>query len=210
MLLSSTQDEFRAAAAERGKQLEILTILWGFAEAALALTSAAQQGSISLTGFGLDSVIEVLSAMALLWRMSHEMDHHRRHRAERISLQFAGYCLIALGAFVFVESVIQLRTGRSAPVGKLGLAVTTAALIFMPLLSRAKARVGIALGSFAMMTDAKQTNFCMYQAAIVLAGLLVERLFHIGWADGLAALILVPFLIRAGIMALRGENCCSH
>jgi divalent metal cation (Fe/Co/Zn/Cd) transporter len=92
----------------------------------------------------------------------------------------------------------------------IGVGVTTAALICMPLLSRAKRKVGWALNSTAMMTDAKQTDFCMYQAAIVLFGLLVHAAFGIGWADSAAALLLVPLLLRAGTLSLRGQSCCTH
>ena len=78
------------------------------------------------------------------------------------------------------------------------------------LLSRAKRKVGRTLNSTAMMTDAKQTDFCMYQAAIVLFGLLVHTAFGIGWADSAAALLLVPLLLRAGTLSLRGQSCCTH
>ena len=188
----------RTSAARYGKILGLLTVCWGVTEATLALWSAARTGSVSLTGFGFDSVIEVLSALAVWWRMSHETNHERRHHAERVSLKITGYCLLGLGTYVL------------ASVGRVGVAVTAAALVCMPLLAREKRRVGRALSSGAMMTDAKQTDFCMYQAAIVLLGLLCHSLFGINWADGVAALILVPILIRAGVLALRGEHCCVH
>ena len=206
-LLSSAD---RAAIARRGRTLEIFTIIWGCAEAAIALTAAARDGSISLAGFGWDSTIEVVSAFALLWRMSHEMNHHRRHRAETVSLRIAGTCLIVLGVYVLGDASFDLWKGHHAQTGWLGVAVTSAALIFMPLLARAKRRVGRSLGSPAMMADAQQTDFCMYQAAIVLFGLLVHRLFGIEWADSVAALCLVPLLFRAGVLSLQGHHCCSH
>ncbi len=200
----------RISVARYGKLLGILTVCWGVTEAALALWSAARTGSVSLTGFGLDSVIEVLSALAVWWRMSHEMNHERRHHAERVSLKITGYCLLGLGGYVLVDACLHLYRQDYASVGRLGVAVTAAALVCMPLLAREKRRVGRALSSGAMMTDAKQTDFCMYQAAIVLLGLLCHSLFGINWADGVAALILVPLLIRAGTLALRGEQCCVH
>jgi divalent metal cation (Fe/Co/Zn/Cd) transporter len=200
----------RAAAARRGRQLEVLTLLWGALEAGVALTAAARSGSISLAGFGFDSTIEVVSAAALVWRMSHEMNHHRRHQAERISLRIAGCCLLALAAYVLVDSVVGLLRGHQAEADWLGVGVTLVALICMPALARAKRQVGRALSSQAMMTDATQTDFCMYQAAIVLFGLLVHRLFGVSWADSAAALLLVPLLVWAGVLSLRGQNCCAH
>jgi divalent metal cation (Fe/Co/Zn/Cd) transporter len=200
----------RAGLARRGRWLEIFTIVWGCAEAAIALTAAAKDGSISLAGFGYDSMIEVVSAVALLWRMSHEMNHHRRHQAEALSLKIAGVCLLSLGAYVFADASYDLWKGHRAHTGWLGIAITSAALVFMPLLARAKRRVGRSLGSPAMMADAQQTDFCMYQAAIVLFGLLMHTAFHIDWADSVAALILVPILIRAGVLSLQGHHCCTH
>ncbi len=200
----------RASAARYGKILGVLTICWGITEATLALWSAARTGSISLTGFGFDSVIEVLSALAVWWRMSHETNQERRHHAERVSLKITGFCLLGLGTYVLVDACLHLYQRDHATVGRLGVAVTSAALVCMPLLAREKRRVGRALSSGAMMTDAKQTDFCMYQAAIVLLGLLCHALFGIDWADGVAALVLVPILIRAGVLALQGEQCCAH
>ncbi len=204
------QSDVRASVARRGRQLEMFTVVWGIAEAAIALTAAAKDGSISLAGFGFDSLIEVVSAVALLWRMSHEMNHQRRHQAEAISLRIAGICLISLAAYVLADASYDLWRGHHAQTGWLGIGITLAALLFMPLLARAKRQVGRALGSPAMMTDARQTDFCMYQAAIVLFGLMMHTFFHIDWADSAAALILVPFLVRAGVLSLQGKQCCAH
>ena len=200
----------RTSVARYGKILGILTVCWGVTEATLALWSAARTGSVSLTGFGFDSVIEVLSALAVWWRMSHETNHERRHHAERVSLKITGYCLLGLGTYVLVDACLHLYRQDQAVVGRMGVIVTAAALVCMPLLAREKRRVGRALSSGAMMTDAKQTDFCMYQAATQLLGLLCHSLFGINWADRLAARILVPILIRAGVLALRGEHCCVH
>ena len=210
MIAHATTDIERESAARRGRHLEIVTVLWGALEAGIALTAAARDHSISLTGFGFDSLIEVISAVALLWRMSHEMNHHRRHRTEEISLTIVGSCLIALSGYVLLAGVIDLWRGHRAETGWLGIGVTSAALVCMPLLARSKRRVAVVLGSRAMNADATQTDFCMYQAAIVLFGLLMHSLFRIEWADSLAALLLVPLLARAGVLALRGEKCCDH
>ena len=206
----SASPEIRAQFARRGRQLEVFTVLWAALEAGIALTGAHREHSVSLAGFGWDSCIEMLSGAALYWRMTHEMDHARKHKAEKVSLTVAGVCLLALGAYVLVESLVALRSGAEKSPGWVGIAITAAALVSMPLLTRAKQRVARGLNSRAMMTDAAQTNFCAIQAGIVLSGLLVRSLFHIGWADAVAGLVLVPFLVRAGRGALRGEDCCAH
>lgn len=200
----------RARVARHGRRLEVFTLLWGVSEAAIALFAASRDHSISLAGFGFDSVIEVISAVALFWRMCHEMNHERRHHAELISLRIAGCCLLALAAYVLLDAGYGILHGHRSQAGALGIGVTTAALIFMPLLASAKRKVGRVLNSRAMMTDARQTDFCMYQAGIVLFGLLVHTFLHIDWADSAAALLLVPFLLRAGFLSLQGQSCCVH
>jgi len=200
----------RAVIARHGRNLEYFTIAWAALEATIALVTAIKSNSLSLAGFGFDSLIEVVSGAALLWRMSHEMDRHRRRRAEHVSLRIAGVCLLLLGAYILIEGTFNLWLHRTSEMSWIGVGVTAAALIFMPLLSHAKRKVGRALNSTAMMTDAMQTDFCMYQAAIVLFGLLAHVTFGIGWADSAAALLLVPLLLRAGVLSLRGQACCTH
>ncbi len=204
------REDERAALARRGRQLEVFTVCWAAFEAAVALAGAYREHSVSLAGFGWDSCIEMLSGAALYWRMTHELNHHARHRAEKISLKIASICLFALAAYVLVESVLELRLGGEKSPGWTGIAITLAALVSMPILTRAKRKVARGLNSRAMMTDADQTNFCAIQAGIVLSGLLIRSVFHIGWADAVAGLVLVPFLIRAGRGAMRGDACCAH
>ena len=201
-------DAERQQLARRGRQLEMFTVCWAALEAGVALTGAHREHSISLAGFGWDSCIEMLSGAAVYWRMTHEMDHDRKHRAEQVSLKVAGWCLYSLAIYVLIDSVYSLMRGGAETPGWMGMAITAAALVSMPILTRAKRTVARGLNSRAMMTDAKQTNFCAIQAAIVLGGLLVRSVFHVGWADAVAGLVLVPFLFRAGREALRGNACC--
>lgn len=200
----------RARLARRGRQLEVFTVCWAAFEAAVALAGAYREHSVSLAGFGWDSCIEMLSGAALYWRMTHEMNHDRKHQAEQISLKIAGWCLYALAVYVAIDSVYSLLRGAEASPGWTGIAITAAALVSMPLLTRAKRQVARGLNSRAMMADASQTNFCAIQAGIVLSGLLVRSVFHIGWADAVAGLVLVPFLLRAARESMRGHSCCSH
>ena len=201
--------ETRARLARRGRQLEVITVLWAAIEAGVALAGAHREHSVSLAGFGWDSCIEMLSGAALYWRMTHEMNHAQKHHAETLSLKIAGVCLYALAAYVLVQSILELHFGGERSPGWAGIAITAAALMSMPLLTRAKRTVARGLNSRAMMTDAAQTNFCAIQAGIVLSGLLVRSVFHVGWADAAAGLVLVPFLVRAARGAMRGEDCCS-
>jgi divalent metal cation (Fe/Co/Zn/Cd) transporter len=199
----------RAAMAQRGKKLEYFTIGWNSLEGIVAVVAGLFAGSISLIGFGVDSFIEVTSGAALLWRMSAEMDEARRERIERITLRIVGACFLALAAYVSYEAVSNLLE-KSAPEHSLpGIILACVSLVVMPVLSRAKRRVAANLKSAAMKADARQTEFCTYLSAILLAGLLLNSAFDLWWADPVAALIMVPIIAKEGIEGLRGDTCCE-
>jgi divalent metal cation (Fe/Co/Zn/Cd) transporter len=190
-----------------GRRLELLTIVWTAAEAGLGLWSAWHAHSLSLAAFGFDSLIELASAAALLWRLQHQHDPNRRELAEQRSLRVAAICLLALAAYVLVGAVLQLRSGERATANLLGIVVTASAVLLMPLLARSKRRVAALLDSDAMFADSRQADFCALQALIVLLGLVVTRWWNITWADSAAALSLVPLIAREGIRALQGKSC---
>jgi len=201
----------RAAIAGRGRRLEYFTIVWNSLEGVVALIAGLLAGSISLVGFGIDSFIEVTSGATLLWRMSVDAHVDRRERNERLALRTVGLCFLALAAYVAFESISNLAR-RQAPEHSIpGIVLASVSLLVMPLLSRAKRKVGTALGSAAMHADAKQTDFCVYLSAILLAGLLLNALFGLWWADPAAALIMVPIIAKEGFEGIRGQACrnCS-
>ncbi len=140
----------READAQRGKRLEYFTIAWNSVEGLLAVVAGAIAGSISLIGFGIDSFIEVASGATLLWRMNVDADARSRERNERISLLIVGICFMALSLYLGYESLSDL-IGKKAPQHSIpGIILACASLVVMPVLSRAKKRVGTALGSAAM------------------------------------------------------------
>src|SRR5262249_15711721 len=140
----------RQAVARRGKRLEYFTIAWNSLEGLVAVTAGAMAGSISLVGFGIDSFIEVTSAAPLLWRMSVDADTQKRERNEQLSVRIVGACFIALAVYVAYEAVSDL-IGRKAPEHSIpGIVLACVTLVVMPLLSRAKKKVGSELGSAAM------------------------------------------------------------
>jgi divalent metal cation (Fe/Co/Zn/Cd) transporter len=198
----------RRHSAAQGKRLEYFTIGWNSLEGLIAIVAGAAAGSISLVGFGVDSFIEVASGSAVLWRMSVDADECRRARTERSALRLVGVCFLGLAAYVGYEAVRDL-IGKDAPGHSLpGILLACASLIVMPLLSRAKRRVGTALGSAAMHADARQTEFCTYQSAILLGGLLLNTTWGLWWADPVAALLMVPIIAKEGIDGLRNKACC--
>jgi divalent metal cation (Fe/Co/Zn/Cd) transporter len=190
-----------------GRRLELLTIVWTAAEAGLGLWSAWQAHALSLAAFGLDSLIELASAAAMLWRLQHQHDPRRREHAEQRSLRVAAICLLALAAYVLIGAVLELRSGARATPNLLGIVVAASAVLLMPLLARSKRRVAALLDSDAMLADSRQADFCALQALIVLVGLVVTRWWDITWADSAAALLLVPLIAREGIRALQGKSC---
>lgn len=201
----------RQQAALRGRRLEYFTIAWNILEGLVAVVAGALAGSISLVGFGIDSFIEVTSGSVLLWRMSIDTDVERRERNEKLSLRIVGICFLALAAYISYESISDLVERKPSEHSIPGIILACVSLVVMPLLSRAKRRVGSELGSRAMEADAKQTDFCAYLSAILLIGLVLNATVNWWWADPAAALIMVPIIAKEGTESLKGEACCeSH
>jgi divalent metal cation (Fe/Co/Zn/Cd) transporter len=182
-------------------------VVWNTLEGLVAVVAGIVAGSISLVGFGIDSFIEVTSGSVLLWRMSVDSDVHRREANEKRALQIVGACFFLLGAYIAYDAISDLWSKRAPEHSVAGILLACASLVVMPLLARAKRKVGRALGSAAMHADAKQTEFCTYLSAILLAGLLLNASFGLWWADPLAALIMVPIIVKEGIEGVQGKAC---
>ena len=197
----------RIVVVRRGRRLEYFTIAWNALEGLVAVVAGAIAGSISLVGFGIDSFIEVTSGSVLLWRMSVDAEVQRRELNERRALRIVGVCFLLLAAYIAYESVLDLWSRRAPEHSITGIILACVSLVVMPLLSRAKRKVGHALGSAAMHADAKQTEFCTYLSAILLAGLLLNTFFGLWWSDPVAALIMVPIIAKEGIDGLQGKAC---
>ncbi len=197
----------RTVVVRRGRRLEYFTIAWNTLEGLVAVIAGALAGSVSLVGFGIDSFIEVTSGSALLWRMSVDADEHRRERNERRALQIVGVCFLCLAAYITYESAADLWSKRAPEHSIPGILLACVSLVVMPLLSRAKRKVGRALSSAAMHADAKQTEFCTYLSAVLLAGLMLNAFFGLWWADPVAGLTMVPIIAKEGIEGLQGKGC---
>jgi divalent metal cation (Fe/Co/Zn/Cd) transporter len=204
-MATSTLD--RASIANHGRRLEYFTIAWNSLEGLIAISAGAVAGSISLLGFGIDSLIEVTSGAALLWRMSADADHQRREQVENLSLKIVGVCFLALAIYVAADAAKALWTREHPEHSLVGIVLACVSLMVMPLLARAKRRVGSQLNSAAMHADAKQTEFCTYLSAILLGGLLLNSLLGWWWADPVAALVMSPIIANEGVEALKGETC---
>src|SRR5437588_10792734 len=132
----------RQAIAHRGRRLEYFTIVWNTLEGLIAVAAGVLAGSISLVGFGMDSFVEVTSGAVLLWRMSVDANEQTRERNERLSLRIVGICFLALAVYIAYEGVSDL-IGKKEPERSLtGIVLACVSLVVMPILSRAKKRVG--------------------------------------------------------------------
>ncbi len=204
----------RARAVRRGQQLQYLTIGYNCLEGLIAVVAGFVAGSIALVGFGFDSGIEVIAGAAVLWRLRADVDQTRRQRAERISLRIVGLSFVILAAYVVYESVGLLLERRAPRESLVGIALAALSVVVMPVLARAKRRVASSIDSRAMSAEARQTDFCAYLSAILLAGLLLNALAGWWWADPAAALVMTLIIAREGILALRARptlrpgQCC--
>ncbi len=200
----------RPALVKRGRHLEYFTIGYNSLEGLIAVAAGLMAGSIALVGFGFDSLIEVTSGAVLLWRLHADVDEARRERVEAISLRIVGACFVVLAIYVTYDSVKSLIRREAPEESLVGIGLASVSLVVMPLLVRAKRRVARGINSGALMADSKQTELCTYLSAILLGGLLLNALLGWWWADPLAALVMVPIIVKEGIEALRGETCCDE
>jgi divalent metal cation (Fe/Co/Zn/Cd) transporter len=192
--------------------LEWITIVWNSLEAIVSLVAGAIVGSVSLVGFGLDSVIETASGVALLWRLHHsnEATAERREKAEKLALKVVGASFLALACYVAVDAALTLVEHKGPEPSVAGIVVAALSLVVMPVLARAKRQVARKLRSDAMHRESRQTDICAWLSAILLGGLMLNAALGWWWADPLAALVMVPIIAREGVEALKGKPCGCH
>jgi divalent metal cation (Fe/Co/Zn/Cd) transporter len=191
----------------RVQRIQAVTVVWMSVEAAISLFAAWRARSPALLAFGGDSAIELFSAAVVLWRFRASPAHvHAERRAARVT----GALLFALAAYVAVTSVMSLL-GYSEPKPTfLGIAILVAATVAVPWLAKEKRRLSGATGSTALRADAAQSALCAYMSLIALAGLAINSIWRVKWADPIAALVVLPLIIWEGREAMRGKACdCS-
>src|SRR2546428_2059883 len=187
-----------------GLRIEFLSISWTGLESIVGIIAGVLAGSVALISFGIDSVIEVASSLVLVWRLS---DASATEDREAFTHRLVGICFLALAAYVSFEALKDLLTRSSPRVSYLGIIYAAACVIVMPLLARAKRRAAANLQSHALHADSHQSDICAYLALILLGGLGLNALFGWWWADPVAALCMVPIILREGIGSLRCEQC---
>jgi divalent metal cation (Fe/Co/Zn/Cd) transporter len=205
----------RAESVRRAFLLEVLTVSWNLIEGVIAVAAGLVAGSVALVGFGVDSFIETASGAVVGYRMYAEMSGaaggEKIERLEQTTSRIAGVLLLALAAYILIDAGARLLGyGARAEETLVGIALTAVSLIVMPILGRAKLRAAREIGSGALRADAYETITCTWLSLTTLVGLLLNWSLGWWWADPLAALVLVPLLVREGREALRGEHCGCH
>lgn len=188
-----------------------MTVGYNALEGLVAIAAGIAAGSVALTGFGIDSVIEVTSGTVLWWRLRAELGSAPLGPSvERRAARVAGFLLLVLGVYIITDSVRVLVTGSRPESSPIGIALTALSLIVMPLLARGKLRVAASLGSRALRADAHETIVCAWLSATTLVGLGLNALLGWWWADPVAALAMLPLIVREGLEAWRGESAESE
>lgn len=192
----------------KGIYLEYFTIGYNVFEAVASMFFGFLAESIALVGFGLDSVVESISGLILLWRLKkHEtLTEEEEERFEQKAVRFVAITFFILGAYVLFESIKKLLYAEVPEPTLPGIIISALSLIIMPVLARKKYRVGMEIGSKALIADSKETLACALLSVALLLGLGLNYVAGIWWADPVAALVIVFFLFREGWGGLRGEE----
>ncbi|MFZ3377248.1 MAG: cation transporter [Chthoniobacterales bacterium] len=194
-------------------RLEIVTVVWMVVEALGAVVAAWFSRSLLLLAFGIDSGIELISAVVLLWRLRQEafaqLNQSEGEKVERRAARLAGWLLYMLAIYVTLQAAYSLWGRNSADTSFLGMGIAVVAALGMPILAKAKLRVADQIQSRALRADAMETLTCGYLAWVLLAGLLANALVHWWWIDSVASLAIVPLLLREAKEALSG-SCRSE
>jgi divalent metal cation (Fe/Co/Zn/Cd) transporter len=211
---TQTNVQSRPVQLRLGIWIELIALFWMVIEASIAITIGFATRSVSLEGFGVDSIIELVAGSILLWRLLVEQRGGSVEvvsQAEQRASWITGICLFGLALYIVADSVFAILTQSHPQVSWWGIGLAIAAAIIMPLLWQGKLRVAKRIGSPALKADAVCSVTCAYMSFTLLIGLLLNTFFGFWWADALAALALVYFIVREGREAIHeartGEVC---
>jgi divalent metal cation (Fe/Co/Zn/Cd) transporter len=197
--------ERRRLLERRVRWIVAATITYNVVEAVVAITAGRVASSAALVGFGLDSVVEVLSAAAVAWQFA-APDPHRRERA---AMRLIAISFFGLALFVSADAARTLLGAAEPDHSTVGIVLAALSLAIMPLLSWFERRTGQELGSASAVADSRQTLLCAYLSAVLLVGLLLNSTLGWTWADPIAALVIAAVAIKEGVEAWRGAACCA-
>ncbi len=193
----------RAVLNRRSLRLAYATAGYNVVEGVVAVAAGAAASSTALLGFGLDSFIEVSSALVVIWQFRSKVPEAR----ERLALRLIALSFFALAGWIILDVTRSLLTGTDAEASPVGIGIAAVSVVVMPLLVWAKRRTGLELGSATVIADSMQTLLCTYLSGVLLLGLLLNAALGWAWADSAAALVVAALALREGVEAWRGEQC---
>ena len=193
----------RATLRRRIRWVVLVTISYNVIEAAVALLAGRDASSSALIGFGLDSVVEVLSAAAIAWQFAAPDPEVR----EKVAMRAIAFSFFALAVVVTVDAARSMLGGTAPAHSTVGIVLAAVSLAVMPGLSWFERRTGRELGSASAIADSKQTLLCSYLSAVLLVGLVANSTLGWWWADPIAAVVIAAFAVREGIEAWQGDAC---
>lgn len=191
----------------RAKTLSWVSLAWMTVEGAVAITAALAAGSIALLGFGLDSVIEALASIIVIWRFTGS--RRVSETSERRAQQLVAISFFLLAPYIAQDAIRALIDGTRPSSSPAGIALAISSIVLMPLLGRAKQRIGVRLESGATAGEGSQNMLCAYLGAGVLTGLLLNTAFGIWWADPVIALAIAARAVHEGHQTWHGQGCCA-
>ena len=189
--------------AAQVRQIQMITLVWMGVEALVSLAAAWVAHSPALLGFGGDSAVELFSAVIVWWRFSPRAGEEER---ERTAAKFAGALLLVLAAIVVLGALMAFAARMAPRPSLIGIVLLFLSAAVMPWLAREKRRLASATGSAALKADAAESAVCGYLAIIALAGLVLNAVYSARWADPLAAVVLLPWILREGWETLHHQN----
>ena len=199
--MTTLTPERRERLHRRVRFIVAFTITYNVLEAVIAIWAGVLASSAALIGFGLDSVVEVLSAVAVAWQFTRKDPE----RWEKATVRAIGLAFFALAGYVTIDAILSLVSRDAPEHSPLGLGITALSLLVMPALAWYETRTGRELGSKSVLADAKQLLLCVYLSGAVFIGLILNSLLGWWWADSVAALVVAALAVREGIEAWRGD-----
>lgn len=197
----------RASLIRRVKLISWLSLAWMLAEAVIGVRAGLTANSIALVGWGIDSTIEGVASLVIIWRFT----GHRIHsdEAETTARKVVAISFFLLAPYIAIEATRHLVTGNEAKGSWVGVGLAISAVVLMPLFGHAKKRIGTRLNSGATTGEGNQNILCAYLSVAILVGLATNALFGYWWADPIVALIVAVVAVQAGARTWRGEGCAD-
>jgi divalent metal cation (Fe/Co/Zn/Cd) transporter len=197
----------RATLIRRVKLISWLSLAWMGAEAVIGVLAGVAAGSIALIGWGIDSTIEGVASLAIIWRFTgHRIDSDE---AEDVARKVVAVSFFLLAPYIVIEATRQLVTGSEPKASWVGVGLAFSAVVFMPLFGYAKKHIGGKLGSAATSGEGTQNILCAYLSVAILVGLGANALLGYWWADPAVALLVAVVAVQAGVQTWRGETCAD-